>query len=340
VLSTAAINAARFDYNPSTLAPLGLLIEQSSTNLLTYSADVGGSTWTPQGVVVYTGNTTTAPDGTQTASTVTLSTVGNNYFYRGSVGTAGVQHTFSVWLKGLGTTNLVFYDNVSAFQIFPITLTSTLTRYSCTATFGAGSTDRRVGIGNVSGGTATSLNAWGSQLEALAFPTSYIPTTSAQVTRAADNASMTGTNFSSWFNQSQGTIYCEYIGNANNPSSNNQCIYNFGPGLYTASNSIVAILNASGEIIATNLAGTPYSVTATPRAINGKLATSYSSTNLSAVVNNSTVASTTITASSGGLTSVSFGSAVTPIPALNGTIKKFTFYQTALTSAQLQAITT
>jgi hypothetical protein len=47
------------------------------------------------------------------------------------------------------------------------------------------------------------------QGEALAFPTSYIATTSAQVTRASDNASMTGTNFSSWFNNAQGTIYCE-----------------------------------------------------------------------------------------------------------------------------------
>lgn len=46
-----------------------------------------------------------------------------------------------------------------------------------------------------------------AQLEAGAFPTSYIPTTSAAATRSADVASITGTNFSSWYNQGEGTFF-------------------------------------------------------------------------------------------------------------------------------------
>jgi hypothetical protein len=45
-----------------------------------------------------------------------------------------------------------------------------------------------------------------AQLEAGAFPSSYIPTTTATVTRAADVASITGSNFSSWYNHSEGTM--------------------------------------------------------------------------------------------------------------------------------------
>jgi hypothetical protein len=45
------------------------------------------------------------------------------------------------------------------------------------------------------------------QYEIGAFPTSYIPTTASTVTRSADNASMTGTNFSSWYNQSEGSLF-------------------------------------------------------------------------------------------------------------------------------------
>jgi len=58
-------------------------------------------------------------------------------------------------------------------------------------------------------GTGKTLFVWGAQLEVGAFASSYIPTTSSQVTRAADVAVMTGTNFSSWYNQSQGTFFAE-----------------------------------------------------------------------------------------------------------------------------------
>lgn len=49
-----------------------------------------------------------------------------------------------------------------------------------------------------------------AQLEAGAFATSYIPTTTTALTRNADVASMTGTNFSSWYNQPQGTFFTQY----------------------------------------------------------------------------------------------------------------------------------
>jgi hypothetical protein len=49
-----------------------------------------------------------------------------------------------------------------------------------------------------------------AQLEESPFPTSYIPTVASTVTRAADVASITGANFSSWYNQSQGTFYGQW----------------------------------------------------------------------------------------------------------------------------------
>jgi hypothetical protein len=56
----------------------------------------------------------------------------------------------------------------------------------------------------------TTVYAWGAQQEAGAFATSYIPTTSATVTRNFDNLSITSTNFASWFNQTTGTFAVQY----------------------------------------------------------------------------------------------------------------------------------
>jgi hypothetical protein len=95
------------------------------------------------------------------------------------------------------------------------------------------------------GDGTSGLYIWGAQLEAGAFPTSYIPTTSATVTRAADNASMVGSNFSSWYNQSEGTIFASadriytgnfvgdtYIANLSDGTNSNEiAIYGAGGGL-------------------------------------------------------------------------------------------------------------
>jgi hypothetical protein len=77
---------------------------------------------------------------------------------------------------------------------------------SAPKTFGFAQTGCRLSVTNVSAGAGATVEIWGGQIELGAFPTSYIPTTTAAVTRAADVASMTGTAFSSWFNATEGTF--------------------------------------------------------------------------------------------------------------------------------------
>jgi hypothetical protein len=69
---------------------------------------------------------------------------------------------------------------------------------------------------------------WGAQLEAGSFPTSYIPTTDAAATRAADVASISGSNFSSWYRQDEGTVFAEATPIGDNGS--NQFVYSISDG--------------------------------------------------------------------------------------------------------------
>ena len=62
------------------------------------------------------------------------------------------------------------------------------------------------------GNGTSGIYLWGAQLEEGAFPSSYIPTTTAAATRSADVASITGTAFSGWYRQDEGTFYGEATG--------------------------------------------------------------------------------------------------------------------------------
>ncbi len=196
------------------------------------------SLWTASNASVQS-NVITAPDGNTTADKlVENSSTGNKEVTLGSITfTSGTSLTFSCFVKAgertlfrLAATTGFFASSTNAyFNLSNGTVPSTTGGvtsasiipypngwYRCVATMlptssGTGNvfiTLVRSGTTTNYGGDGTSgIYVWGAQVEVGAFPTSYIPTTASTVTRSADNASMTGTNFSSWYNSTEGTLY-------------------------------------------------------------------------------------------------------------------------------------
>jgi hypothetical protein len=203
VLQTAATDVPRFDHNPTTGESLGLLVEEQRTNLrlnsATYQPTSGG---TPAAYTV----DQVAPDGTLTGSRQTAATprtfedytgIANalytfSFYCRVTSGTA----SFSIQLKNAAT------DTVITSDTSPVA-TTTWKRFSISGTTNGATPGARVEIVGVVPGFVF----WGAQLEAGATPTSYIATAGATATRAADVASITGSAFSSWYRQDEGTVF-------------------------------------------------------------------------------------------------------------------------------------
>ena len=237
LIQAAAVDAPRFDHNPTTGESLGLLVEEARTNLLLQSNGFD-TTWTN----VNSSETSlsgTAPDGTNTAwelkDTSTVSAVIHTLSQSVSF-ISGTAYTVSCWMKagvltegGFTFTATAFTSNLSArvslstgavittspgvtasTQEFPNGWWRVSATATATATASAVMQIRIMdgGLAYIGTGTGT-IFIWGAQLEAEAFPTSYIPTTTATVTRAADVASITGSNFSSWYRQDEGTVFVE-----------------------------------------------------------------------------------------------------------------------------------
>jgi hypothetical protein len=357
ILKTAEANAPRFDHNPITGESLGLLVEEQRTNLLLQSENLG-TTWTLFATTSSL-NTAIAPDGQTTADTV----IPNN----GAIGNARQElsvpdstiYTFSVFLKtnGLNSLNLQFYNKANTFHgsknldlstgvlsgVEYIGVTSVVAYGNgwyrlilANLGSGTGATTPNVRIVTATTGNGTSgFYIWGAQLEAGAFATSYIPTTTAAATRAADFATITGTAFSSWYRQDEGTVFAE--GSISNTSSNkfpvgiNDGTSNEEIGLYwnTAFNGLV---NDNGVVQGNSFGG---SVTTNSRLLHAfgyKLndARGYGNgTALGALT--SITMPTTNRMNIGRRDDSSFW--------LNGTIRRITFWPARLPNTTLQRMT-
>ena len=103
-------HAPRFDYDPDTLAPKGLLIEGTATSLCRSSNDTTNATyWTLQTAYAATSATGgTAPDGTNTGNLFTEPTTSAQRSIYQAISSPAGTHTGSVWIKGgTGSTRYI-----------------------------------------------------------------------------------------------------------------------------------------------------------------------------------------------------------------------------------------
>ena len=359
-LQTAASGVARFDHDPVTTESLGLLIEEQRTNLLTYSEDFTDGSWVKSNTTI-TSNTITAPDGTLTGDKlVETSGAGVRQLYK-TPSLSAVSHSFSAYFKAserywfkLNLTGSGAYFDLSTGVIGTIDagVTAAMTavgngwyRCSIVRTVSAGTNYTEIqlaltnGGGSYTGDGYSGIYIWGAQLEAGAFPTSYIPTVASQVTRSADSASMTGANFSSWYRADEGSFYGEYshastttnfpVGISINASSSSNHMLLYGNG--SVGEQLLVKVNAVAQ--ATLTASPKF-----PTGVFGKIIGSYK-TNDYAVSANGNSAVVDLLGTVPVVSQMNIGSEWNGTLTLNGTIKKIAYYPARLTNEQLQALT-
>jgi hypothetical protein len=327
LIQTAASGAARFDHNPSTGESLGLLVEEARTNVVTYSV-IDATNWTPGDGATITANAAVAPDGTLTAALIAFPGTGVPKITRSlTVGAGTVTQT--VWIKAVTGTVSIRVGNPSDFGANQ-TIGTTWTRVS--ASYASGS--NAFGIYCSNPVSAASFHVWGAQMELGSFPTSYIPTTTATVTRAADVASMTGTNFSSWYNQTEGTI----LGACRNTLSGTQTYVGFDDAtssnqlnIYSDSTTGYMTVVAAGSVVANLTLGTLSSSN------KNQFCGTYKLNSYAATLNSGSV----LTDTSGAvpaITQLRIGKSQGG-SSLFGTIARLAYYPVRLPDAQLQALT-
>ena len=205
---------ARFDYDPVTLAPRGLLIEGTGINIIRYSAAPQSWSAAVSGTTITDGSGL-APDNSSTPKQLAMTSGGYCYQVTQSNQVAGT-YTYSVWLKAssaqsVGVRVSRTYDG-SVKGMITAAVTTTWKRFEVQITSNATDTidcgfDQRSIPPSVPGpGVAATFLMWNAQLEAGAGASSSIATGASQVTRTADDCYISGSNFTSWFDSTQGTL--------------------------------------------------------------------------------------------------------------------------------------
>ena len=239
LLQTAANNIPRIEYD-ATGAVKGLLIEEDRTNLIKYSNTA--AQWAAYGTTL-TADSSTGPDGlTSMVEVAETATTAVHVF--NTVATfapaSSQRYTLSAYVKKRGSTQYVqllwngTWNSLgyATFDLDAGTLAGTGSTLSTSITDVGGGVYRvsmttttantnpaqailatpNAATGRASsfaGNTANGFYVYGIQVEAGAFPTSYIPTTGSPATRAADLAEIPTSAFG--YNNNKGSLVIDVL---------------------------------------------------------------------------------------------------------------------------------
>ena len=369
LLKTASNNIPRIDYAADGTVK-GLLIEEARTNLVTYSEDFTNASWVNNNTAALAIDAS-GPDGETSAVTLVDSGAtgsGGVYIRSNVVTSTSTSYTASCFMKADQLSwGLIFISSVGPSGnggcYFDLENGAVGTAdagfsgaiqpmgggwYRCSVTFtsNAVTTAGQLRL-YVSDGDATvdldgtsSILIYGAQFEAGSFPTSYIPTSGATATRAADIASISVDNFG--YRQDAGTVVVEWEQSESNNGaigavlddgtfSNRVALFTDAvtgggrvPGLYVTVGGVaqVAINHPTISANSENTLASSYSVNDFASSLNGATALTDTSGSLPVVTDMNIGISGTATAGF-----------------LNGHIKSIQYYPRRLSNAQLQELT-
>jgi hypothetical protein len=368
-VKSAAENEPRFDHNPATGKSLGLLMEEPRTNLLTYSAiGPAGTGWTATGtssrtysqidpmggtdavlfddtdaaVISYLRQTPTIPNdsATYTASVFAKAGTTGKLYMRLAL-TGGTTPPFGACIFDFTSKTWTLAGSV--YQGGYTELTDGWFRLWLQIdnnSTGNVTFDYRIGATDTSVGSTGTVYLWGAQIETGTFLTSYIPTTTATVTRSGDQAYMTDL---SWYNHNEGTFAI----NANVPQSGSLSAAYFASMSNTvalsATNRIQMNVSTAGEASLSTVSGGTVQVAGiqpTGLDLTFEAAFALGVNDCVAVdqgrfsgVNSSCI-------QPAGLVYLNIGTSTARTLQLNGTIERLTYFRQRLPSGDLTTLTT
>jgi hypothetical protein len=272
VVKTAAIDEMREESE-------GWLIEGASTNLLTYSEQLDNAAWVKSNTTI-TANAETSPDGTATADELNT-TVASIFNIRQTVTAQNAQaYTASFYAKAGNKEGCIVRFSSTAAPTGPsaainitnaeVTLNSGLADVkvkplangwvrveASIVTDAAGDLNLTISVADgVTNATTGVIFLWGAQLEALPFASSYIPTTTAAATRAADEVSFSyenNYNFSSFTIASNINMELSgYVLDMNSPTNRVGILVNSASGFNTF---IATPVGVSANLVAGTITG-------------------------------------------------------------------------------------
>jgi hypothetical protein len=373
LIESVASGVPRLDYYTSggTAGCPALLVEPSAQNLIKQSEAFNNAEWTPLGLNAFgsgsVANSTGTTDpfgGTNSDYIQENSASGTHIALQINAGSvSGTNLTLSVFAKSAERTQINFLNNAGGGGNATFNLsagTATLGAgvsasiqnygngwYRCSLTYTPSTTGNfnvQIRLADASGntsytGTGTSgLYVFGAQLEVGSVATSYIPTTTAAVTRNADVISVTGA-VSGCIGQTEGTVYAEvdvrklgietyFIRIDDGGATNVMTLRKLDTN------------NVRSAITAPTTSGTINISSATFTAGILKIAFAYKSGEIALCVNGANLTANGTFSFSAPFSRISIGSNVTLGTELNDRIRSLAIYTTRLTNAELAALTT